>query len=160
MYAATGDPACRAKVDSLVHEWAKCIDADGYFYYSRNPRAPHYTYEKMIGGLLDAHQYCGNQEALAALSRITDWAIKNLDQQHRFYFQKTEGSIEWYTLSEQLYRAYLVTGDAKYKSLPISGPIASTGTFTPAAATSLTVGSSFTPTATSMPSAARAWPIV
>ena len=44
------------------------------------------------------------------LSRITDWAIKNLDRS-----QALPDGSEWYTLSENLYRAYLVTGDEKYR---------------------------------------------
>ena len=78
LYAATGDPACREKANTLIAEWAKCIEPDGYFFYSRKPNAPHYIYDKMMWGLLDAYLYCGNQEALQYASQITDWAIKNL----------------------------------------------------------------------------------
>jgi uncharacterized protein len=55
--------------------------------------------------------YCGNPEALGSLSRITDWAVKNLERSRRV----NDTSTEWYTLSENLYRAYLVTGDDRYK---------------------------------------------
>jgi uncharacterized protein len=109
MYAATGDAACREKANALVAEWGKCIERDGYFFYSRKPNAPHYIYDKMVWGLLDAHLYCGSPEALAHLSRITDWAVKNLSH------SRDLGNAEWYTLSENLYRAYLVTGQAKYR---------------------------------------------
>ena len=111
LYAATGDPACREKADALVNEWGKCIAPDGYFFYSRKPNAPHYIYDKMVGGLVDADLYCGNREALALLSRITDWAIKNLERSRR----TADTDTEWYTLSENLYRAYLATGDVKYR---------------------------------------------
>ena len=40
LYAATGDPACREKADSLIAEWAKCIAPDGYFFYSAKPNSP------------------------------------------------------------------------------------------------------------------------
>jgi hypothetical protein len=111
LYASTGDVACRDKANRLLLEWAKCIEPDGYFYASRKPNAPHYIYDKMLWGLLDDYLYCGNQDALKSLSRITDWAIKNLDRSRRV----NDTSTEWYTLSENLYRAYLVTGDAKYR---------------------------------------------
>jgi len=111
LHAATGDPACRAKANHLLAEWAKCIEPDGYFYASRKPNAPHYIYDKMLWGLLDSYLYCDNQEALTPLSRITDWAIKNLDRSRRV----NDTSTEWYTLSENLYRAYLATGDEKYR---------------------------------------------
>jgi DUF1680 family protein len=34
LYATTGEPACRAKANALVAEWARCIAPDGYFSYS------------------------------------------------------------------------------------------------------------------------------
>ena len=111
LYAATGDAACRDKANYLLQEWGKCIEPDGYFYASRKPNAPHYIYDKMLWGLLDAHHYCGNQEALTHLGRITGWAIKNLERSRKV----NDTSTEWYTLSENLYRAYLATGDIKYR---------------------------------------------
>jgi hypothetical protein len=111
LYAATGDPACRAKVDALISGWDECIGPDGYFYYSAKPNAPHYIYDKMLWGLLDAHLYAGNSAAPADLSRITDWAVKNLDRTRK----PGDTSTEWYTLSENLYRAWLATGDPKYR---------------------------------------------
>jgi DUF1680 family protein len=122
LYAATGDPDCKAKADALVAEWSRCIGPDGYFYYSKKPNAPHYIYskkpnaphyiyDKLLWGLIDAHLYAGNSEALASLSRITDWAIQHLDRSRKL----GDTSTEWYTLSENLYRAWLTTGDAKYR---------------------------------------------
>ena len=111
MYAASGDVRCRDKVKALLAEWGKCIEPDGYFYYSRKPTSFHYIYDKMVGGLVDAYVYCHNQQALTYLSRITDWAIKNLDRSRKYM----DLTCEWYTLSENLYRAYLATGDPKYR---------------------------------------------
>ena len=121
LYAATDDAACREKVDRLVHEWGQCIGPYGYFYWA-NPNtphyvnAPHYIYDKMVCGLLDAYIYCGNREALGFLNRITDWAIQNLERYGQMeIIPQGAGPTEWYTLSENLYRAYLITGDAKYR---------------------------------------------
>jgi len=111
LYATTGNAACREKANALLLEWSKCIEPDGYFFYTRKPNAPHYIYDKMLWGLLDAHLYCENKEALGYLSRITDWAVKNLEHT-RLLGPKGH---EWYTLSENLYRAYLITGDPKYR---------------------------------------------
>lgn len=110
LYAVSGNPAMKEKVNFLVSEWAKTIDKDGYFYYSAKPNAKHYVYEKMVGGLVDAYLFAGNKEALQKLSVITDWGIKNLSRE-RIYGQTQS---EWYTLSENLYRAYEVTKDKKY----------------------------------------------
>ena len=107
MYAGTGDAACRDKVNTLLAEWGKCIAPDGYFFYSKKPNAPHYIYDKTVCGLVDSYLYCGNKDALKYLSQITDWAVKNL--------ARDKSGVEWYTLSENLYRAYLVTGDEKYR---------------------------------------------
>ncbi len=115
MYAATGDPACKQKADTLLAEWGKCIEKDGYFYYSRTPNAPHYIYDKMVGGLVDMFLYAGNRDALRYLNQITDWAVAHLDRRNVYAFNAGEGSTEWYTLSENLYRAYLATNDTKYR---------------------------------------------
>ena len=111
LHAATGDTACRDKANRLIAEWAKCIESDGYFYASRKPNAPHYIFDKMLWGLLDAHAYCDNQEALGHLERITDWAIRHLERSRRV----NDTGTEWYTLSENLYRAFLATGKVKYR---------------------------------------------
>jgi uncharacterized protein len=116
MYAATGDEACREKVHHLVSEWGKCIAPDGYFFYSDHTNAPHYVYEKTVCGLVDAARYAGNRQAIGYLGRITDWAVKNLDRTNKYGFNWGGGPTEWYTLSENLYRAYLHTGDEKYRS--------------------------------------------
>jgi DUF1680 family protein len=120
MYAATGDTACKEKVNTLVHEWGKCIASDGYFYYSANAPSKLYTYDKMVGGLVDVYLYCGNKEALTYLSKITGWAEQNLNRSREYANADGEtsprcGWSEWYTLPENLYRAYLATGDTKYK---------------------------------------------
>ena len=115
MHAATGDAACREKLNALINEWSLCIEPDGYFYSTKPPAPPHYIYEKMVGGLLDAHLYGGNPDALALLDRITAWAEKNLDHSNPYVFNTMAGITEWYTLSENLYRAYLITGQPRYR---------------------------------------------
>ena len=115
MHAATGDEACREKLNALIHEWSLCIEPDGYFYSTRPPSPPHYIYEKMVGGLLDAYLYGGNAEALGLLERITGWAERNLDHSNLYVFNTITGITEWYTLSDNLYRAYLVTGQGRYR---------------------------------------------
>ena len=110
LYAATGDQACKEKVNALLDGWTKTLAPDGYFFYSTKPNAPHYIFDKMVGGLVDMALYCGRRDALNDLSRVTDWAIKHLDRSHKWL----DGG-EWYTLSENLYRAYQATGDPKYR---------------------------------------------
>jgi DUF1680 family protein len=111
LHAATGDPSCREKAEALLQGWAECIEPDGYFYYSRKPNAPHYIYDKMVGGLVDMIVHCDSKPARESLTKITSWAIKNLDRSNPYAF----GGTEWYTLSENLYRAYQATGDPTYR---------------------------------------------
>ncbi|MCC7354000.1 MAG: glycoside hydrolase family 127 protein, partial [Anaerolineae bacterium] len=113
MAKATGDEAARDKVLGLMAEWAKTIAPDGYFYFSTHPHTPHYIYDKICGGLVDIAQYLGSQEALAHLATITRWATKNLDRSVAQGGWPT--NTEWYTISENLYRAYQVTGDPTYR---------------------------------------------
>ena len=120
MYKATNDIAILEKASFLIDEWAKAIDRDGYFYYSRKPQFPHYIYEKTVCGLVDMYAYGGNRNAISYLERITAWAEKNLDRTRRNPRPGERGfsadGTEWYTLSENLYRAYQVTGDSRYKA--------------------------------------------
>ncbi len=111
LHAVTGDPSYRDKAEVLLREWAKCIEPDGYFFYSRKPNAPHYIYDKMVGGLVDLIIHCDSKLAAESLAKITAWAIKNLDRSNAYAFAGTE----WYTLSENLYRAHRATGDRTYR---------------------------------------------
>ncbi|HEV2500093.1 MAG TPA: beta-L-arabinofuranosidase domain-containing protein [Terriglobia bacterium] len=118
MYKATGDDAILDKATKLMNGWGKTIDPDGYFYYSHDPIRPHYTYEKTVCGLVDLYHFGGQKDALPLLDRITDWAIKNLDRGRKNPTSTdiASGGTEWYTLCENLYRAYQFTGDSKYKT--------------------------------------------
>ena len=121
MGRATGDEAMREKAESLMTEWAATIQPDGYFFFSRHPNAPHYIYDKMCGGLVDMAEYLGSREALSYLEIITHWAVKNLDRTRvpasyeDFVGAGPQRQSEWYTLSENLYRAYQLTNDPRYR---------------------------------------------
>ncbi|MFO0984447.1 MAG: glycoside hydrolase family 127 protein [Planctomycetota bacterium] len=106
---------CHEKLAALIHAWGECVAADGYFYFSEHSNAPHYTYDKMVGGLVDAITYAGSREAAELLARITTWAEANLGRKREYAFNAGSGETEWYTLSENLYRAYLATGDVRYR---------------------------------------------
>jgi DUF1680 family protein len=113
--AATGDPACRDKVNALVDGWAECVEPDGYFFLSRGANSPHYVYDKIVGGLTDVYLYCGHADAPQHLAKITGWAEKNLDRSRPYDANGGYDPTEWYTLSENLYRAYVATDDRRYR---------------------------------------------
>ncbi|MHC4165461.1 MAG: beta-L-arabinofuranosidase domain-containing protein [Planctomycetota bacterium] len=102
--------AIRDKAVYLMDEWGKTIADDGFFGYRAPPHNPgHYIYEKTVGGLVDMYEYIGTENAVEYLGKITDWAEKNLDRSNPYALPS-----EWYTLSENLYRAYELTGDKRY----------------------------------------------
>ena len=114
LYRATGDAAYRDKASLLLGEWAKTIGPDGDF------RMRHYSYDKTVCGLVDMQMYADDPAAVPLLDRMTDWAVRTLnrDNQSLILGQNTLYSGkpgEWYTLAENLYRAYQLTGNPKYK---------------------------------------------
>lgn len=127
MYSVTHDDEILIKVKTLILEWGKTIEPDGFFFYSRLCNAPHYVYEKMVCGLTDAIIYCEFEPAIELLARITVWAVKNLARYRIPAGPKNftggnpinpppnQTDNEWYTLSENLYRAYIATGDTTYR---------------------------------------------
>lgn len=97
MAAATGSTLFRDRVNYLVGELSKCqgsLDLDGYLaafptaafdQLEGKPGAdaegilvPYYTVQKIMSGLLDAHAYVGNQQALKVASRMADYFGKRL----------------------------------------------------------------------------------
>jgi len=111
---ANDDSEMRKKATKLVDEWAKTLGTDG------NPRMRHYPWEKLLGGLSDMHQYAGHGGTPALMEKIVNWGIANLDRTRTPAANKpwelhSGVPLEWYTLSENLYRAYQLTGNAKYK---------------------------------------------
>ena len=126
-FAISGDQRIYEKAAALLEEWGKTIESDGYFFYSWDCNAYHYSYEKIQGGLTDLYIYANMDKAKELCDKITDWAEKNL---HRTRYPASELrdnftggdpklkliDNEWYTLSENLYRMYVASGDERYKN--------------------------------------------
>ena len=116
---ATTDMALLDKAGRLMVEWGKTIEPGGYFYYSRRPITQHYIYEKTLQGLVDLYAYGGRKDALPLLERITEYAITNLDRTRKPCAPNkadwASQGVEWYTLPENLYRAFQLTGNVRYK---------------------------------------------
>ena len=114
MAAATGSLLFRDRVNYLVGELAKCqksLNLDGYLagfstaafdQLEGKPGAdaggivvPYYTVQKVMSGLLDAHAYVGNKQALDVVTRMADYfgqriAALNAAQIDRIF--RTDGS--------------------------------------------------------------------
>lgn len=115
MYAATKEEKYRTKAVYLMEEWAKTIEPDGFFFASSEPHLSAYYYEKTLGGLLDIYYFCGDANALNYVDKITSWEEDNVPRTKVYGDVVGQGTGEWYTQSENLYRAYLYTGDKRYK---------------------------------------------
>jgi uncharacterized protein len=115
MFRATGDSALRNKASYLLAEWAKTIKPDG------DCGMHHYSYDKMVCGLVDMKLYADNPDAIPQLEKITDWAAKTfahtnmivVPSHNTLYYGMPQ---EWYTLAENQFRAYQLTGNPKFKS--------------------------------------------
>jgi DUF1680 family protein len=121
-YAITGDGPTRAKVQRLVRGFAATIDTQGSFY--RRNRFPCYTYDKLVGGLLDAARLCRDPLALPTLARATQAALPHLPRhamprnEHKHLDEFSQYSWdESYTLPENQFLAWHATGDRSHLDL-------------------------------------------
>jgi uncharacterized protein len=113
MAKATDDTALRDKAVRMMNAWAVCFQRTG------QPGA-HYPFDKTFCGLLDLHLYAGVPEALPLLQQLTAAASRSLPRARQLATTADQqaaagGNEEWYTLSENQYRAYLATGDPVYR---------------------------------------------
>lgn len=130
MYKSTGDPQWKTRVDYLVTELGKCQDALGGGYLSAFPTsyfdrlesgehvwAPYYTIHKIMAGLFDAYQLCGNEQALEIDNKMAAYFAGRLaklsdDQIDRIFHTVGRGpGTEFGGMSEVLHDLYSVTGD-------------------------------------------------
>ena len=122
MYKATGDAAMLEKATYLMREWAVTAEKDGQYSSSRRNLGrgrSHYLFDKYVCGLVDMYAYGGQKEALAILEKMVDQAAGIFDRTRTPASPENPDAVscgnEWYTLSENLYRAYQLTGNPKYK---------------------------------------------
>lgn len=112
---ATGDTALRDKAVALCDGWRETIGPDG------DARMWLYAWEKLVCGLVDLYRYADYDGALPILEATTHWAARTFDRtcgladEYDFWGAGTGDTHEWYTLPENLYRAYLLTGNSLYK---------------------------------------------
>jgi uncharacterized protein len=120
--AATGDAATAAKARRLVDGFAAAIGPDGFCYPSMKAahNFPAYNYDKYVIGLLDAYEFAGASDALKILDRATAGAVKYMPPRALDRMLKHPGygpDDESYTLAENCFYAYEVTGKKEYFEL-------------------------------------------
>jgi DUF1680 family protein len=125
-YASTGDKDVKAKGDEMVAELAKCQDKLGGGYLSAFPRefwdrldarkqvwAPFYTIHKIMAGMFDMYQHCGNKQALNVLEGMAGWADEWTGSKTEEHMQEILGT-EYGGMNEVLYNLTAATGDERW----------------------------------------------
>lgn len=120
-YAVTGDKATQAKVRRLVAGFSPTVSQKFYKDYC----IPAYTFDKTNCGLIDAHQFVRDPQALAVLNRATDAVLpflppKALDRAEMMARPHKNISFTWdetYTLPENFYLAYQRGAGSRYRQL-------------------------------------------
>src|SRR5580658_704664 len=122
-YAVTGSKPTQEKVHRLVRGFAATVEPSGKFYVDY--RLPAYTFDKTCCGLIDAHEFAADPDALNVLKRATDAVLPHLpekalsraEQEARPHKSIAYTWDETYTLPENFFLAYQRSGDARYKEL-------------------------------------------
>ena len=122
-YAVTGSKPTQAKVHRLVKAFGETVEPAGKFYVDY--RLPAYTFDKTCCGLIDAHEYTADPNALTILKRATDAVLPHLpekalsraEQEARPHKSIAYTWDETYTLPENFFLAYQRSGDERYKQL-------------------------------------------
>ncbi|MBK7477526.1 MAG: glycoside hydrolase family 127 protein [Haliscomenobacter sp.] len=141
MFQTSGDPRFLERVNYLVKELGQVqrVTGNGYLGAMANGKkifeeevakgnirsqgfdlnglwSPFYTHHKVLAGLLDAYQLCGNQAARSIASRFADWigtiVFPLSDEQRQLLLRCEFGGIQ-----EPLAALYAETGKEKYLQL-------------------------------------------
>jgi uncharacterized protein len=120
-YAITGDKPTQEKVQRLVKGFGAAVTEKFYTDYP----LPAYTFDKTNMGLLDAHAFAGDPMALPVLGHATDAVLPHLPAGPQTRVEACalphkNISYCWdetYTLPENLYIAWLRSGDPRYRKL-------------------------------------------
>lgn len=127
LYAQTGSEAVKAKADSLVQGLREVQQAYGRGGYlsafgegliDRNIQgksvwAPFYTLHKLVQGMIDQYQICGNETALEVACGMGNWAYRKLqplsDETRRRMIRNEFGGF-----NDAMYQLYAITQDEHY----------------------------------------------
>jgi len=122
-YAVTGSKPTQEKVHRLVRAYAAAVSPRFYDGY----HLPAYTYDKIVCGLIDAHQFAQDPIALEVLNRATDaalpWlperALSRAEQRERPHKNEADTWDETYTLPENQFLAYRRGAGKRYRDLAV-----------------------------------------
>lgn len=131
MYSTTGDERFKNKANAIVIELARvqqAMPSRGFNagYLSAFPEeffdlvdarkrvwAPYYTLHKILAGLLDVYQLCGNQQSLDVLLKLADWVRFRVDRLSEEQQQAVLGT-EFGGMNEVLADLYAISGNPEH----------------------------------------------
>ena len=124
-YAVTGSKATQEKIHRLVRGFAETVEAQGKFYVDYH--LPAYTYDKTSCGLIDAHEFAQDRDALdvhwratqAVLPYLPEKALSRAEQRARPHKMIADTWDETYTLPENFFLAYQRSGNPRYRDLGV-----------------------------------------
>jgi hypothetical protein len=109
-----GRPEAMARAIDLIRGWEETIAPDGH------PRIDHaYGLEKVVCALVDIAQLDDRPELLGLVAQVTAWADANWPRDKPVgtpidfeggMFAGPDETLEWYTIPENFYRAWLAGG--------------------------------------------------
>ena len=137
LYASTGDPELKNRLDYMVDQLAQCQakngngyvggipqgkvfwarihqgDIDGSSFGLNNTWVPLYNIHKLFAGLRDAYEYAGNQQAKQVLIGLGNWFVELIkplsDEQIQQVLRTEHGGI-----NESFADLYILTSDKKF----------------------------------------------
>jgi hypothetical protein len=124
-YAVTGSKATQEKIHRLVRGFAATVEPQGKFYVGYH--LPAYTYDKTSCGLIDAHEFAEDPDALdvhwratqAVLPYLPEKALSRAEQRARPHKMSADTWDETYTLPENFFLAYQRSGNSRYRDLAV-----------------------------------------
>jgi len=143
-YAVTGSKPTQEKIHRLVRGFGETVESQGKFYVDYH--LPAYTYDKTSCGLIDAHEFAQDPDALdvhwratqAALPYLPEKALSRAEQRARPHKSVADTWDETYTLPENFFLAYQRSGNTRYRDLAVRfieedyfGPLAEGGNILP-----------------------------
>ena len=122
-WANGGDPALKAKLDSVVADLVACQEPDGYLgtYLPEQRFALHrgadwdvWSHKYNLIGLLTYHQYTGDAKALDACRRMADLLIATFPSKRSILAAGTHQGMASTSVLEPIVLLYRATGDERY----------------------------------------------
>src|SRR6185503_3207147 len=129
MYGSTGDALLKGKASAVVAELGKCQKANADGWLSAFPSdfmqrlverlpvwAPFYTLHKILAGLVDMYQHCGDERALTIALGMAAWTKRWADARSDAEMARIL-EVEYGGMNEVLYNLHALTGEPAHADL-------------------------------------------